>query len=183
MTQKRFNPKLILPENKRLILAGAHLHRIGLTKMKLIEKVDGKMPKMKRINVRFKKFIFLLFGFRSLASLLLINHNDNNLIIYMGDFTAFIPGVQAHVNFSIIVFVFLSLILHFIYWRMERHQNKRECRWTDPFRVMCGLWPPSKIRFFNEKDVNKLLKATKLIFIVVWFFGYENNYYIIITLH
>jgi len=144
-----------LPPNLVLTSAGNHLYKIGLSLFPF-----GSETRRPFYNPYFISLIISIYFIRSLTALLLNEDNDKNFII-IGDFAHFVKA-KYHLNIALILYCFLAFVSQLInYWN---HYNDIKPSFLKPFEMMSGLVSPQSIGLTNIKDINELLKRSRILF-------------------
>ncbi len=153
MNVDSLNIGLKLPENLIIQSSGYHLYKIGLLKKPFEEK------KWNRYNPIIPIVIIGIIITKCFLSLT-FSESDQRLLIYIGDWSYFIPGIRIHLNLFVINFWGLSLVSQLICLLRKGYTQS----WLKPFSMMSGIISPKSIELLRAKDVKKLLKRTKILF-------------------
>lgn len=166
MSEFKFNPHRILPFDKVIKLAGYHLYRIGLTEQKYAPFVEGQSVKRKLYYKHKFIIIILLLSLISYSISLFIDRRNKKLLLHLGIWPAFIPGIRYHISFAMVIYTTSTLIIKFVYCYNDKNVNKNFKSWMEPFAVLSGHWPPARIfcKLDNECDVDKLILQTGIVF-------------------
>jgi hypothetical protein len=131
-----------------------HLYRIGLSLFSF-----GSQTRNRFQNPFFISFIISVEVLKSMTAIIM--KEDKYRLLLIGDFAYFLND-RYFINVAIILFGLLALssqILH--YWKYYKNENPS---YLKPFEMICGLVSPKSIGLKNGKDINELLKKSKLIF-------------------
>ena len=85
-----------------------------------------------------------------LTSVMFITNEDMDIFFYIGDLTAFIPGLRIHLTIAKICFFSTSIgiiIINYWYTRKGKSHN-----WLKPFEMMSGLKTPKEIGIILNKN-------------------------------
>jgi hypothetical protein len=106
----RINPNRLLPSNFIIPDSSTHLYRIGLLNISSNNSVN-KSSKYQKYYRYINTIVLSIFFLRSFVSL--FQNDDNKKIFkYIGDISAFIPGIRIHFNVMLITVMLISLISH-----------------------------------------------------------------------
>ena len=145
--EKMLDHKKVLPENLVIKSAGVHLFKLGITDQYVY---SGYYWKRDKIHSPFIIFIVqFIIDIRCLISVYHYNIYSEDLFFYLGDFSAFIPGVRSvrvHFDIAIILFVSISTISQFIHLLYSYYGIIYS--WFKPFQMMAGMISPAKIGIF-----------------------------------
>ena len=137
-----------ISENEKLNLAKHNLHRNGI-----IINIHKSYSKHRNLIHKpiFVNTISLIVIIRCLVILFMIfNGNMDPLIFfYLGDWSAFIPGVQIQFNLmllSVLVMSSSSQLVHYWYWRKGILFS-----WLKPFEMISGFVEPQCIGNISKK--------------------------------
>jgi hypothetical protein len=153
--QSNFDPKVLLPKDKIINTAGTHLYRIGLSLF-----TNGFKKRNRFYNPMFIFLLSLSALIRALISLS-IPDSEEFMFLIIGDFS-YIFGLKTHWNLYIILLTLLAIISQIINY--IDYKNKTKPLYLKPFKMMSGLISPQTIGFTEEKDVNKILRDSTILF-------------------
>jgi len=154
---RKFNPNELLPHDIVISSAGTHLYRIGLSHFP-----NGLIRRSKFNNPILILIIFLQTIIRCIISLLL-SDEDSNLLVLVGDFTH-LMDLRIHLNISIVLTTFLALISQIIHY--YNYKNDIKPSYLKPFQMISGLISPKSIGLTNEAEVYRIMKVSKISFIL-----------------
>jgi hypothetical protein len=149
-----FDVEKSLPSIKAIKCAENHFYRIGLSLFSF-----GSQARNRYHNPFFISFIISVQIFKSITAILM--KEDKYRLLLIGDFAYFI-NCRNFVNSAIILSGSLTLfsqLLH--YWK---YYKKESPSYLKPFEMISGLVSPESIGLMNRKDINQLLKRSKLMF-------------------
>jgi hypothetical protein len=93
---------------------------------------------------------------------LLLNEENDKLLIINGDFGHFF-GAKVHLNVIVFLFVVLALISQLIHY--YNYKNDIKQTYLKVFEMMSGLVSPKSIGLTNKKEIYKLIKLSKILFL------------------
>ena len=133
----------LLPKNLIIPDVGMHLYKIGLT-----NHYFGN-NQIKRSLIHNPMLVFIMALIEVLVSIIsLCNTNqDMDLFYYLGDQSAFIPGVRIHFNIGKVIWFSISLISQILHYWYSRKGISYE--WIKPFEMMAGIKTPKQIGINN----------------------------------
>src|ERR1700731_1181934 len=88
--KNEIKPNKLLPDIHRIPNSGLHLYKFGLTNHYIGNN------QIKRSLLFNPKFIFIMILTDILTSVMFITNEDMDIFFYIGDLTAFIPGLRIH---------------------------------------------------------------------------------------
>src|ERR1700731_1665818 len=88
--KNEIKPNKLLPDIYRIPDAGLHLYKFGLTNHYIGNN------QIKRSLIFNPKLIFIINLTEILLSVMFVTNEDMDLFFYIGDWTAFIPGLRIH---------------------------------------------------------------------------------------
>jgi len=94
---------------------------------------------------------------------LLLNEENDELLIINGDFGHFF-GAKVHLNVIVFLFVVLALISQLIHY--YNYKNDIKQTYLKVFEMMSGLVSPKSIGLTNKKEIYKLIKLSKILFLL-----------------
>ena len=153
----QINVDRCLPPELVIDSAGSHLYRIGLSQFPFGSQSRGQL------HHPYIVFAIILFCFCRFAILLLIDSDDPNTFIMIGDFAYFLK-VRHHYNSyaSIaVLFALISLVIHHFNYR-----NDITPSYLNIFAMISGQIPPQSVGLTNSEDVIKLITITKTSFFI-----------------
>ena len=135
--KNEIKPNKLLPDIHRIPNAGLHLYKFGLTNHYI-----GK-NQIKRSLLFNSKLIFIMTLTEILTSVMFITNEDMDIFFYVGDWTAFIPGLRIHMTIARICFFSITVIVMIInYWYSRKGESYI---WLKPFEMMSGMKTPKEI--------------------------------------
>jgi hypothetical protein len=153
------NPYRLLPSKYIIPDSGTHLYRIGLLNIPTNNSVRYKSSKYQKYYRYINSTVLLIFFLRCFVSL--FQSDDNKQIFkYIGDISAFIPGIRIHFNVMLITVMLISLISQYLHW------NQTTYSWLKPFKMLSGEVMPISIGFTDEIHIRKLYKRSKILFLI-----------------
>jgi len=159
---QNFDSQQLLSKEVIIESAETNLYRIGLSNYKVGHKSRNKFNQPTIIMI-----INLLLIVRYSASLIFYDASkDFHLLI--GDFSYFI---DCHIYFNIAALNITTLaiitqVLHFYYSR-----DHTELTYLTPFKMIAGIISPKSVGLINEKDVIKLMKVSRILFKLSFYFA------------
>ena len=85
-----------------------------------------------------------------LTSVMFITNEDMELFFYVGDWTAFIPGLRIHMTITSICFFSTSIAIIIINdWYLRKGKSYN---WLKPFEMMNGMKTPKQIGIIYNKN-------------------------------
>ena len=133
-----FNANKRLPKHLIIETAGYHLYAMGITNQQFNNLFIQKRNKINNPIMRFILQLILLI--RGSISIFITN---KEVSFYIGNYCAFIPGVNINGNLAIISGLLISMIsqmIHFWYSKKGIHYL-----WYKPFQMICGIKSPKSI--------------------------------------
>jgi len=147
----------VLPNNLILNSVETHLYRIGLCP------TDYHYIKPNRLHNPLLIFIVCLLSiFKNINSLLLSEENERLLII-SGDFSHYL-GIKTHYNIACGLYISLALtsqLIHFFNCKNDIKPN-----YLKVFEMMSGLVSPNSIGLSDTREIYKLIKLSKTLFLI-----------------
>jgi hypothetical protein len=148
-----------LPSVIAIKCSESHLFRIWLPLFP-----SGSQTRNRFHNPFFISFVICVQILKSITAVLM--KEDKHSFLLMGDFSYFLNG-RYFMNSCIILWGILALISQSLHYR-EYYKNESPS-YLKPFEMICGLVSPKSIGLINRKDINQLLKKSKLMFKVLNF--------------
>ena len=155
-----FNSSQLLPQNLVIVSAETYLYRIGLS---LTTKSYVKRPKL---NHPLLVFIVTVISIIKIAISLFFSENNKYYFIIVGDF-GYLFGVRFLLNISAILYMLLALSSQLIHY--YNYKNDIKPNFLKIFEMISGLVSPKSIGLSNEKEILRLLKVSKFLFIITKF--------------
>jgi hypothetical protein len=143
-----------LPSFITIKCAENNLFSIGLSLFSF-----GSQKRNRFHNPFFISLIICVQMLKSITAILM--KEDKYRLLLIGDF-AYSLNCRYFMNFAITLWGYLALfsqILH--YWKYYKSESPS---YLKPFEMISGLVSPKSIGLINRKDVNQLLKKSKLMF-------------------
>ena len=162
-----FNPDLLLPQELTIDSVDEHLYRIGLC-------LTPNRHNTRRSLIFHPILITILTIIFALRRIISIFTDNRYLLLIMGDYGQFF-GMKIYMNLIFILMSSFTLSSQLIYYS----NNNLSIRPTflTLFHMMSGFVSPSSIGLNDEDQVNKLIKLSRKLFIIV---KYECQYIITI---
>ncbi len=91
-----------------------------------------------------------------------MNEQNEKLLIINGDFGHFF-GVKTHLNVIVFLFTLLALISQLIH--CYNYKNDIKQTYLKVFEMISGLVSPKSIGLTNKKEIFKLIKLSKILFL------------------
>ena len=161
-SNKFLQKNLIIPN------AGNHLYKSGLTNYYIGNN------QIKRSLIHNPMLVFIMALIEVLVSIIsLCNTNQNmDLFYYLGDFTAFIPGIRIHFNVAKVIYFSISPISQILHYWYSRKRISYE--WIKPFEMMAGIKTPKQI------GINNCFSKLFIIFSKIFYHKFNYLLYILI---
>ena len=152
-----FDPNVILPQNVIISSAENNLYRIGLC---LTSRNDLNRNKLHNPLLIFS--VNLIVFIKCLISL--FSPNDYKyLFIIIGDFS-YLLGIRIYLIITVFLYILLAITSQLIYY--YNYKNDIKPTFLKVFEMMSGLVSPKSIGLTNEKQIYKLIKLSKKLFII-----------------
>jgi hypothetical protein len=142
-----------LPSIIAIKCAKNHLYSIGLSLFSF-----GSQTRNRFHNPFFISFIICVQILKSITAIIM---KDKYKLLLIGDFTHLLND-RYFINLAVVLFELLALssqILH--YWKYYKNESPS---YLKTFEMLSGLVSPKSIGLTNGKDINQLLKKSKLMF-------------------
>jgi hypothetical protein len=131
-----FDANKLLKEDSAVSIAGDHLYLIGLTNQCVNN--ENLSKRKQYFNPKIVFIINFAFLLRFIFSLYYYNHSENMLLFYyIGDFSAFIPGIKIHFNIHMTAFWFAACFCQVIHYLNSKKNSSYE--WLKPFAMLSGI--------------------------------------------
>ena len=142
--KNEIKPNKLLPDIHRIPDAGLHLYKFGLTNHYIGNN------QIKRSLIFNPKLIFIMALTEILTSVMFITNEDMELFFYIGDWTAFVPGLRIHMTIAkISLFITSVAVIIINYWYAT---NEKSYKWLKPFEMMSGMKTPKEIGIIYNKN-------------------------------
>ncbi len=146
-----------LPSELFINSSGTHLYSYGISLFGLYTKKRKKFYNPILISI-----INSIFTIR-LATVLLSSEEYSDLLIILGDYSHYYD-MRIHLNIAFSQLLSLSLISQLI--NIWYYYKDIKPSFLKPFEMMSGLVSPKSISLKNEREIYRLLKRSKILFIV-----------------
>ena len=153
----KFDPNKVLSNNLIISSAENNFYRNGLC---LTSRTRLNRNKLHKPLLIFSvNFIFLIK-----CLICLLSPNDYKyLFIIVGD-VGYLMGYRIYINIAIALYIILAITSQLIYY--YNYKNDIKPTFLKVFEMMSGLVSPKSIGLTNEREIYKLIKLSKRLFLI-----------------
>lgn len=149
----------VLPTQLLVFDADNYFYKLGLVK-------QPKESRKHRLFRYFIRYLGICLMIKYSISIFIYTHFKSNRIdhyqnwlIYINDFTYYVPRIRIHFNIIFILSIGHSFILQFLHHKSIYFNGfHHEFAWMKPFKMLTGKLKPSKIGFIHWDDVIVFVK-------------------------